>query len=84
MAHDAEVRSLAIGKKSSRMFITGGNDRKVNLWAIGKQTPLLVFVPYVNDTTVLLAILKFESLNGCLIICTELVRPHRLGGVCAV
>jgi WD40 repeat protein len=42
VAHDAEVRSLAIGKKSSRVFITGGSDRKVNLWAIGKQTPLLV------------------------------------------
>uniref|UniRef100_A0ACD5WHY5 Uncharacterized protein n=1 Tax=Avena sativa TaxID=4498 RepID=A0ACD5WHY5_AVESA len=41
VAHDAEVRSLAIGKKSSRVFITGGSDRKVNLWAIGKQTPLL-------------------------------------------
>ncbi|XP_021310962.1 katanin p80 WD40 repeat-containing subunit B1 homolog isoform X2 [Sorghum bicolor] len=41
VAHDAEVRSLSIGKKSSRVFITGGNDRKVNLWAIGKQTPLL-------------------------------------------
>ncbi|CAL4961060.1 unnamed protein product [Urochloa decumbens] len=41
VAHDADVRSLAIGKKSSRVFITGGNDRKVNLWAIGKQTPLL-------------------------------------------
>jgi hypothetical protein len=44
VAHDAEVRSLAIGKKSSRVFITGGSDRKVNLWAIGKQTPLLVCV----------------------------------------
>ncbi|CAD6236512.1 unnamed protein product [Miscanthus lutarioriparius] len=41
VAHDADVRSLSIGKKSSRLFITGGNDRKVNLWAIGKQTPLL-------------------------------------------
>ncbi|VAH80310.1 unnamed protein product [Triticum turgidum subsp. durum] len=41
VAHDAEVRSLAIGKKSSRVFITGGSDRNVNLWAIGKQTPLL-------------------------------------------
>ncbi|CAO2166620.1 unnamed protein product [Urochloa humidicola] len=41
VAHDADVRSLAVGKKSSRVFITGGNDRKVNLWAIGKQTPLL-------------------------------------------
>ncbi|KAF6990150.1 hypothetical protein CFC21_007386 [Triticum aestivum] len=41
VAHDAEVRSLAIGKKSSRVFITGGSDRNVNLWAIGKQSPLL-------------------------------------------
>ncbi|KAG8078146.1 hypothetical protein GUJ93_ZPchr0007g5117 [Zizania palustris] len=41
VAHDADVRSLSIGKKSSRVFITGGSDRKVNLWAIGKQTPLL-------------------------------------------
>ena len=46
VAHDAEVRSLSIGKKSSRVFITGGNDRKVNLWAFGKQTPLLVCVLY--------------------------------------
>lgn len=50
VAHDAEVRSLSIGKKSRRVFITGGNDRKVKLWAIGKQTPLLVCAPYVNDT----------------------------------
>ncbi|XP_006646391.1 katanin p80 WD40 repeat-containing subunit B1 homolog KTN80.1-like [Oryza brachyantha] len=41
VAHDAEVRSLVIGKKSSRVFITGSSDRKVNLWAIGKQAPLL-------------------------------------------
>lgn len=52
VAHDADVRCLAIGKKSSRVFITGGNDRKVNLWAIGKQTPLLVNVPYANDTAI--------------------------------
>jgi WD40 repeat protein len=62
VAHDAEVRSLSIGKKSRRVFITGGNDRKVKLWAIGKQTPLLVCAPYVNDTAInlfFLAILKF-------------------------
>lgn len=52
VAHDAEVRSLSIGKKSSRVFITGGSDRKVNLWAIGKQTPLLVCAPItVMDTS---------------------------------
>lgn len=61
VAHDADVRSLAIGKKSSRVFITGGNDRKVNLWAIGKQTPLLVHVPYANGTAIFLfSSLKFE------------------------
>jgi len=61
VAHDADVRSLAIGKKSSRVFITGGNDRKVNLWAIGKQTPLLVRVPYASDTAIFLLSLKFEQ-----------------------
>ncbi|RRT85043.1 hypothetical protein B296_00006209, partial [Ensete ventricosum] len=42
VAHAADVNCVAIGKKSSRVFVTGGADRKVNLWAIGKPTPLLV------------------------------------------
>ncbi|KAJ8497601.1 hypothetical protein OPV22_008153 [Ensete ventricosum] len=41
VAHAADVNCVAIGKKSSRVFVTGGADRKVNLWAIGKPTPLL-------------------------------------------
>ncbi|XP_008800146.2 katanin p80 WD40 repeat-containing subunit B1 homolog KTN80.4-like [Phoenix dactylifera] len=41
IAHTSDVKCLNIGKKSSRVFVTGGEDRKVNLWAIGKPTPLL-------------------------------------------
>ncbi|WOL12970.1 katanin p80 WD40 repeat-containing subunit [Canna indica] len=41
VAHASDVKCVAIGKKSSKIFITGGEDRKVNLWAFGKSTPLL-------------------------------------------
>ncbi|XP_072988421.1 katanin p80 WD40 repeat-containing subunit B1 homolog KTN80.4-like isoform X1 [Typha latifolia] len=41
VAHASDVNCLSIGKKSNRVFITGGEDRKVNMWAIGKPTPLL-------------------------------------------
>ncbi|KAJ0966002.1 hypothetical protein J5N97_027140 [Dioscorea zingiberensis] len=41
VAHASDVNCLSIGKKSCRVFITGGEDRKVNLWAFGKTTPLM-------------------------------------------
>ncbi|KAK1276968.1 hypothetical protein QJS04_geneDACA011811 [Acorus gramineus] len=41
IAHASNVNCLSIGKKSRRVFVTGGDDRKVNLWAVGKTTPLL-------------------------------------------
>ncbi|KAH7675836.1 Microtubule severing protein katanin p80 subunit B (contains WD40 repeats) protein [Dioscorea alata] len=41
VAHTSGVNCLSIGKKSCRVFITGGEDRKVNLWAFGKPTPLM-------------------------------------------
>ncbi|OVA13192.1 WD40 repeat [Macleaya cordata] len=41
VAHASSVNCLSIGKKSSRLFITGGEDHKVNLWAIGKSSSLL-------------------------------------------
>ena len=43
MAHESDVNCLNIGKKSSRLFITGGVDRKVNLWTIGQTSSLLVY-----------------------------------------
>ncbi|KAJ4842622.1 hypothetical protein Tsubulata_034106 [Turnera subulata] len=41
VAHSKNVNCLSIGKKACRMFITGGDDYKVNLWAIGKPTSLM-------------------------------------------
>lgn len=42
MAHSASVNCLTIGKKACRLFITGGDDHKVNLWTIGKPNSLMV------------------------------------------
>ncbi|KAF2303405.1 hypothetical protein GH714_018002 [Hevea brasiliensis] len=41
VAHSTNVNCLNIGKKECRLFITGGDDHKVNLWAIGKPTSLM-------------------------------------------
>eukprot|EP00257_Ricinus_communis_P017697 XP_015576203.1 katanin p80 WD40 repeat-containing subunit B1 homolog isoform X3 [Ricinus communis] len=41
VAHSSNVNCLNIGKKTCRMYITGGDDYKVNLWAIGKPTSLM-------------------------------------------
>ncbi|XP_050204159.1 katanin p80 WD40 repeat-containing subunit B1 homolog KTN80.3-like [Mercurialis annua] len=40
-AHSTNVNCLSIGKKSSRMLVTGGDDCKVNLWAIGNPSSLM-------------------------------------------
>lgn len=45
MAHSAAVNCLKIGRKSSRVLVTGGEDHKVNLWAIGKPNAILVSSP---------------------------------------
>ncbi|KAJ6323337.1 hypothetical protein OIU77_013036 [Salix suchowensis] len=40
-AHSSSVNCLKIGRKSSRVLVTGGEDYKVNLWAIGKPNAIL-------------------------------------------
>jgi WD40 repeat protein len=42
VAHSSSVNCLKIGRKSSRVLVTGGEDHKVNLWAIGKPNAILV------------------------------------------
>lgn len=42
VAHSLSVNCLKIGRKSSRVLVTGGEDHKVNLWAIGKPNAILV------------------------------------------
>ncbi|XP_075635057.1 katanin p80 WD40 repeat-containing subunit B1 homolog KTN80.4 isoform X1 [Castanea sativa] len=41
VAHSSAVNCLKIGRKSSRVLVTGGEDHKVNLWAIGKPNAIL-------------------------------------------
>ncbi|VVA90928.1 unnamed protein product [Arabis nemorensis] len=41
LAHSGNLNCLSIGKKTSRLLLTGGDDYKVNLWAIGKPTSLM-------------------------------------------
>ncbi|KAJ6767459.1 KATANIN P80 SUBUNIT [Salix koriyanagi] len=41
VAHSSSVNCLKIGRKSSRVLVTGGEDYKVNLWAIGKPNAIL-------------------------------------------
>lgn len=40
-AHEGGVNCLKIGRKSSGVLVTGGDDRKVNVWAIGKPSAIL-------------------------------------------
>ncbi|XP_076921952.1 katanin p80 WD40 repeat-containing subunit B1 homolog KTN80.4-like [Bidens hawaiensis] len=40
VAHASTVNCLKIGRKSSRLLVTGGEDHKVNLWAIGKPNAI--------------------------------------------
>lgn len=42
MAHAGPVNCLSIGRKSSAVMVTGGEDKKVNMWAIGKPNAILV------------------------------------------
>ncbi|VFQ89528.1 unnamed protein product [Cuscuta campestris] len=38
VAHSGNVNCLRFGKKTCRLFVTGGDDQIVNLWSIGKPT----------------------------------------------
>ena len=42
VAHGANVNCLALGHKSGRVLVTGGEDKKVNLWAVGKPNCIMV------------------------------------------
>ena len=42
VAHSSNVNCLALGPTSGRVMVTGGEDRKVNMWAIGKPNVIMV------------------------------------------
>jgi len=41
-AHDESVNCVAFGHKSGQILVTGGDDKKVNFWAVGQKKCLLV------------------------------------------
>ncbi|XP_028096355.1 katanin p80 WD40 repeat-containing subunit B1-like isoform X4 [Camellia sinensis] len=41
LAHSGSVNCLNIGKKTCRLFATGGDDQNVNIWSIGRPTSLM-------------------------------------------
>jgi len=41
VAHGADVNCLSLGHKSGRVLVTGGEDKKVNLWAVGKPNCIM-------------------------------------------
>ncbi|KAF6214639.1 hypothetical protein GE061_009382 [Apolygus lucorum] len=41
IAHGANVTCLALGHKSGHVLVTGGDDKKVNLWAVGKPSCII-------------------------------------------
>ena len=42
VAHASNVNALHIGRRSGSLLATGGDDLKVNVWAIGKPHALVV------------------------------------------
>lgn len=42
VAHTSNVNCLKIGRRSSGVLVTGGDDKKVNMWAIGKPDSIMV------------------------------------------
>ncbi|GAQ80741.1 WD repeat-containing protein [Klebsormidium nitens] len=41
VAHSSNVNCLKIGRRSSGVLVTGGDDKKVNMWAIGKPDSIM-------------------------------------------
>jgi hypothetical protein len=40
-AHSEAVNCLQLGRKSAQVLVSGGDDARVNMWAIGKPNPIL-------------------------------------------
>ena len=42
VAHGSAVNCVQIGRKSGSVMVTGGDDKKVNVWALGKTNAIMV------------------------------------------
>ena len=53
VAHGASVNCVSLGHKSGRVLVTGGDDKKVNLWAVGKPNCIMVRHTFQKNTFIL-------------------------------
>ena len=60
MAHGANVNCLALGHKSGRVLVTGGDDKKVNLWAVGKPNCIMVSPPVYLCYCIIIHIINLQ------------------------
>ena len=56
VAHGASVNCVSLGHKSGRVLVTGGDDKKVNLWAVGKPNCIMVRHIFQMITFILLVL----------------------------
>lgn len=49
IAHTADVKCLGLGHKSGRVMVTGGDDRKVNLWSVGKPQCIMSLIGHTTS-----------------------------------
>ncbi|KAL1457730.1 hypothetical protein WDU94_007924 [Cyamophila willieti] len=64
MAHGASVNCLSLGKKSGQVLATGGDDKKVNLWALGKSNCIMSLSENTQWTQVNHNKCRLSSLRG--------------------
>lgn len=50
-AHDGPINTMCLGKTTGLVFATGGDDKLLNLWTVGKDTPPAVFGPLKSPVT---------------------------------
>lgn len=80
VAHGSAVTCLALGQKSGRVMVTGGDDAKINLWAIGKPNCIMVSKHFFFAFFLWLSFPKLfiVLLYHCIIYCTILFNPTGL------
>ena len=44
VAHGSNVNCLALSPSNGRTLATGGDDRRINLWAVGQPNALMVLL----------------------------------------
>lgn len=51
IAHEGAINTITLGQRTSQVFATGGDDRILNLWAVGSNNPKATFGPFQSAIT---------------------------------